>query len=130
MRLLERALAAEEMARKAFSALDVLRKNLLEHLEDLHHWEELSQIDVDPSKLTVYDEKKVNAELKSKPFEGQVNYLSDNLQQHNRTITRILRVKVSQFDNTKKIVGVIFFCSCRTPSATLRTPSTSLPSCT
>lgn len=34
-RLLERALQAEEMARKAFTALDVLRKNLLEHVDDL-----------------------------------------------------------------------------------------------
>lgn len=76
-RLLERALAAEEMARKAFrfcccccvfflliffccsSALDVLRKNLLEHLDDLGHWRELSEIDIDPSKLTAYDETKV-----------------------------------------------------------------------
>lgn len=37
-RLLERALAAEELARKAFSALDVLRRNLLEHLDDLGHF--------------------------------------------------------------------------------------------
>ncbi len=37
-RLLERALAAEELARRAFSALDVLRRNLLEHIDDLGHF--------------------------------------------------------------------------------------------
>jgi hypothetical protein len=47
------------MARKAFSALDVLKKNLLEHLDDLEHWRELSEIDIDPAKLTAYDESKV-----------------------------------------------------------------------
>ncbi len=65
-RLLERALAAEEMARKAYSALDVLRKNLLEHLDDLEHWRELSEIDIDPSKLTAYDENKVCEKKKKK----------------------------------------------------------------
>ncbi len=97
-RLLERALAAEELARKAFSALDVLKKNLLEHLDDLEHWRELSEIDVDASKLTLYDENKINANLRGRSFEAQVQYLSDNLQAENRTITRILRVKDSKRD--------------------------------
>jgi hypothetical protein len=97
-RLLERALAAEEMARKAFSALDVLRRNLLEHLDDLGHFREVLDIDVDPSKLTVYDENKINANLRNQPFESQVEYLSHELQAENRTLTRILHVKDSKRD--------------------------------
>lgn len=97
-KLLERALAAEEMARKAFSALDVLRRNLLEHLDDLGQFRELHAIDVDPSKLTIYDENKVNADLKGKAFDAQVDYLAKNLQDENRTLTRILRVADSKRD--------------------------------
>lgn len=97
-RLLERALLAEEMARKAFSALDVLKKNLLEHLDDLGHWRELMEVDIDPSKLSVYDVDKVNANLRGRTFENQVMYLSDSLQAENRTLTRILRVKDSKRD--------------------------------
>jgi hypothetical protein len=83
---------------KAYSALDILKRNLLEHLEDLEQWRELYNVDLDPSKLTVYDENKILADLSGKKFEEQVGYLSDKLQEENRTLTRILRVKDSKHD--------------------------------
>jgi hypothetical protein len=83
---------------KAYSALDILKRNLKEHLEDLEQWRDLYHVDLDPSKLTVYDENKVTADLDGKKFEDQVSYLSDKLQEENRTLTRILRVKDSKHD--------------------------------
>lgn len=83
---------------KAYSALDILKRNLLEHIEDLGQWRDLYDVDLDPSKLSVYDENKINADLKNKRFEDQVSYLSDKLSEENRNLTRILRVKDSKRD--------------------------------
>lgn len=83
---------------RAFSALDVLKRNLLEHIEDLEQWRDLYDVDLDPSKLSVYDENKIKADINNKRFEEQVGYLNNALQEENRNLTRILRVKDSKRD--------------------------------
>jgi hypothetical protein len=87
-----------------------LKRNLKEHLEDLEQWRDLYNVDLDPSKLTVYDENKVQADLEGKKFEDQVSYLSDKLQEENRTLTRILRVKDSKHDleNTVSMQATLY----------------------
>ena len=83
---------------RAYSALDVLKRNLMEHLEDLEQFRDLYEVDMDPSKLAVYDENKIMADLDSKQFEEQVSYLGEKLQDENRTLTRVIRVKDSKRD--------------------------------
>lgn len=55
-------------------------------------------IDVDPTKLTVYDENRINANLRNQPFDTQVDILAKELQQENRTLARMLHVKDSKRD--------------------------------
>ncbi len=58
----------------------------------------MNEIDVDPAKLTVYDENRINADLAKKDFDAQVDYMAAKLQDENRTLTRMLRVKDSKRD--------------------------------
>ncbi len=67
-------------------------------------------IDVDPSKLTQYDENKINANLRNKPFETQVEFLAHELQAENRTLTRMLRVKDSKRDVEDTVFKVAVGC--------------------
>jgi hypothetical protein len=118
---------------KAYSALDILKRNLMEHMEDLEQWRELYNVDLDPSKLTVYDENKILADLSGKKFEEQVGYLSDKLQEENRTLTRILRVKVCllfEFFFFPPIVDIFFLKKKnRIPSTIWRALFPWLPRC-
>jgi len=79
---------------KARFGLDVLKKNLEEHLEDMYKWRELHQLDADAGPAPdVFDLQKVVDELQKKNFEEQLDTLNSKLQSENRNLQRIIRMK-------------------------------------
>jgi len=79
---------------KARFGLDVLKKNLEEHLEDMYKWRELHQLDQDAAQAPdVFDLQKVVDELQKKNFEEQLDVLNSKLQAENRNLQRIIRMK-------------------------------------
>lgn len=81
---------------KARGGLDVLRRNLEEHLEDMYRWRELHELDLADEKRT-FDLDKVIADIQNKTFEQQIEYLNDILSEENKSLLRIIRLKDSKF---------------------------------
>lgn len=90
---LKKKLIAQGRAR---IGLDVLRRNLEEHLEDMYRWRELHDL-AQEDKDRVFDLNKVMDDLKDKSFDQQIEYLDDQLQAENKSLLRIIRLKDSQF---------------------------------
>lgn len=80
---------------KARVALDILRRNLEEHLEDMYRWRELHGFEDDQSRIFNLDQ--VLEDLKDKSFHQQLEYLDDQLSAENKSLLRIIRLKDSQF---------------------------------
>jgi len=78
---------------KARSGLEVLKRNLEEHLEDMYHWRQLHQLDQDVAAPDVFDLQKVLDELQKKSFEEQLDSLNSKLQAENINLQRIIRLK-------------------------------------
>jgi cortexillin 1/2 len=82
---------------KARLGLDVLRRNLEEHLEDMYRWRELHDSN-NPEELSrVFDLDKVADDLKDKSFEQQLEYLDDILQAENINLLKIIRRKDADY---------------------------------
>jgi len=75
---------------KARGGLDVLRRNLEEHLEDMYRWRELHELDLADEKR-VFDLDKVIGDIQDKSFEQQIEYLNDILSEENKSLLRIIR---------------------------------------
>jgi len=82
---------------KARSGLEVLKRNLEEHLEDLFKWRELHQLEGEGDKEE-FNLDKVLAELAQKSFEEQLDNLNAKLQAENRNLQRIIRLKDAQHE--------------------------------
>lgn len=80
---------------KARGGLDVLRRNLEEHLEDMYRWRELHELDLDEKR--VFDLDKIISDIQDKTFEQQIEYLNDILSEENKSLLRIIRLKDSKF---------------------------------
>jgi len=80
---------------KARVALDILRRNLEEHLEDMYRWRELHGFEDDQTRVFNLDQ--VLDDLKDKSFHQQLEYLDDQLSAENKSLLRIIRLKDSQF---------------------------------
>jgi len=81
---------------KARSGLEVLKRNLEEHIEDLFKWRELHSEGEDQKEEFNLD--KVLAELAQKTFEEQLDNLNAKLQSENRNLQRIIRLKDAQHE--------------------------------
>eukprot|EP01098_Paradermamoeba_levis_P003823 TRINITY_DN1689_c0_g1_i2.p1 TRINITY_DN1689_c0_g1~~TRINITY_DN1689_c0_g1_i2.p1 ORF type:complete len:592 (-),score=257.39 TRINITY_DN1689_c0_g1_i2:128-1903(-) len=77
---------------KARRGLDVLKKNLEGHLEDMYQWRDLHQLDVEADKLE-FNLDEILTELATKGFEDQLEVLNDKLQMENKTLERIIKLK-------------------------------------
>jgi len=82
--------------RKARHGLDVLKRNLEEHLEDLYRWKELHQQDLEEKPQ--FNLEKVLEDISKKPFEDQLEYLDSKLQEENKSLLRIIRLKDSKLE--------------------------------
>jgi cortexillin 1/2 len=92
------ALQKKQIAQgKARVALDILRRNLEEHLEDMYRWRELHNLSPEDETTRVFDLDKVTEDLKNKTFEQQLEYLDEQLQAENKSLLRIIRLKDSEF---------------------------------
>jgi len=92
------ALKRKQIAQgKARVGLDILRRNLEEHLEDMYRWRELHQLNPEDEANRVFDLDKVTENLKDKTFEQQLEYLDESLQLENKSLLRIIRLKDSEF---------------------------------
>jgi predicted nucleic acid-binding Zn-ribbon protein len=80
---------------KARLGLDLLKQSLEEHLEDLHHWRNASEI---PELATggQFDLAAVIADLSGKNFETQIDYLGEKLRQENSVLQRSVALRDSQ----------------------------------
>mmetsp|Transcript_52280 Transcript_52280/g.131261 ORF Transcript_52280/g.131261 Transcript_52280/m.131261 type:complete len:917 (-) Transcript_52280:79-2829(-) len=81
---------------RARVGLDVLKRNLEEHLEDLSRWKELHQQDLEEK--PDFDLGKVLGDISKKSFEEQLKYLDGRLQEENRSLLRIIRLKDSKME--------------------------------
>ena len=80
---------------KARVGLDALKKNLEEHLEDLYRWRDLYEIEGKEG-VEEFDLTKVIADISNKSFEEQLTYLDGKLQEENKNLTRIIKLKDSK----------------------------------
>jgi cortexillin 1/2 len=85
---------------RARSALAALKRNLEEHLEDMHKWRELHHGAVEGSR---FDLATVASDLEGKPFEDQLSYLDEHLQEENRSLIRIVKLEDSKRQLQEKI---------------------------
>merc|ERR1712137_1175542 len=69
--------------------LDTLKKNLEEHLEDLYRWRDLHEIEGESE----FDLSSVISDCSGKSFEEQLEYLDGRLQEENKSLTRIIKLK-------------------------------------
>lgn len=83
---------------KARRGLDILKKNLEEHLEDMFQWRNLHQVDTASKDRLEFDLQKVLAETANKSFEDQLDILNDKLQAENVNLTRIIRLTDNKID--------------------------------
>ncbi len=82
---------------KTRTGLEVLKKNLEEHLEDMYKWRELHQLDGDNKETPeVFDLQKVVDELQKKKPEDQLDVLNSKLQSENANLQRMVRMKDMQ----------------------------------
>jgi len=81
---------------EANRALDILKKNLTEHVEDLKVWVDLSEFDLNSEKKEKYDPSLIRSNLQDKKFEEQIDYLAEQLQGENGSMRRILQIKDSK----------------------------------
>jgi len=82
---------------KARSGLEVLKKNLEEHLEDMYKWRDLHQLDENKDNAPeVFDLQKVVDELQKKKPEDQLDVLNSKLQSENANLQRMIRMKDMQ----------------------------------
>eukprot|EP01091_Cochliopodium_minus_P015440 TRINITY_DN54_c0_g1_i2.p1 TRINITY_DN54_c0_g1~~TRINITY_DN54_c0_g1_i2.p1 ORF type:complete len:1029 (-),score=426.23 TRINITY_DN54_c0_g1_i2:67-3153(-) len=87
---------------EANRALDILKKNLIEHVEDLKVWVDLSEFDLDSEKKEKYDPSLIRSNLKDKKFDEQIDILAEQLQSENDSMRRVLQIKDSKkqiYDN-------------------------------
>lgn len=88
---------------KARVGLDVLKHNLEAHLEDLYRWRELNESQF-KEQVEEFDLNKTLNDLSSKPFEDQLTYLDNKLQEENKSLRRIIRLQ----DSSAQLKDVIF----------------------
>merc|ERR1712137_979571 len=69
--------------------LDTLKKNLEEHLEDLYRWRDLHEIEGESE----FDLSSVISDCSGKTFEEQLEYLDGRLQEENKSLSRITKLK-------------------------------------
>jgi cortexillin 1/2 len=79
----------DERADLEKKSLDVLRKNLIEHLNDMNQWKDYLEQDreYESEKIQLRAEK----EIADRSFEDQLEYLSDSLGSENRKLEVLLR---------------------------------------
>jgi len=83
---------------KARNGLDVLKMNLQEHLEDLYHWRDLHEMDLEDDNKLPFDLNAVVKELSTKRFEEQLEFLGTRLKEENTNLERILKLSDSQYE--------------------------------
>jgi cortexillin 1/2 len=71
------------------SSLDVLRKNLVEHLNDMNQWKDFLEQDREYESERV--QQRSEKEIADRSFEDQLEYLSDALGSENRKLEVLLR---------------------------------------
>jgi hypothetical protein len=67
--------------------LDILRKNLIEHLNDMNYWKDYLEQDREFEKVPERNEK----EIVERSFEEQVDYLNSALTDENRRLQVLLK---------------------------------------
>jgi hypothetical protein len=67
--------------------LDILRKNLIEHLNDMNYWKDYLEQDREFEKVPERNEK----EIVDRSFEDQVDYLTSALTDENRRLQVLLK---------------------------------------
>eukprot|EP01095_Lingulamoeba_sp_RSL-Kostka_P006826 TRINITY_DN2158_c0_g2_i1.p1 TRINITY_DN2158_c0_g2~~TRINITY_DN2158_c0_g2_i1.p1 ORF type:complete len:969 (+),score=438.61 TRINITY_DN2158_c0_g2_i1:88-2994(+) len=80
---------------KARVGLDVLKKNLEDHLEDLYRWRDINDEEFKED-VEEFDLSRVISDISMKGFEEQLNYLDEKLQEENRALQRIIQLKDSE----------------------------------
>jgi len=80
---------------KARVGLDVLKHNLEAHLEDLYRWRDLNEAEFKDD-VEEFDLSRVIADISLKGFEEQLSYLDAKLEEENRSLRRVIRLKDSE----------------------------------
>lgn len=88
---------------KARNGLDVLKMNLQEHLEDLYHWRDLHEMDLEDDNKMPFDLNAVVKDLSTKRFEEQLEFLGSRLKEENTNLERILKLSDSQYEMKQTI---------------------------
>jgi hypothetical protein len=63
----------------------------------MYRWREIHQLNPEDESNRVFDLDKVTENLKDKTFEQQLEFLDESLQQENKSLLRIIRLKDSEF---------------------------------
>lgn len=87
---------------KARVGLDVLKKNLEDHLEDLYRWRDINDEEFKDN-VEEFDLGRVISDISMKNFQEQLDYLDEKLQEENRALQRIIKCK----DDEKELKEVV-----------------------
>eukprot|EP01120_Amphizonella_sp_Union-15-10_P001807 TRINITY_DN1194_c0_g1_i1.p1 TRINITY_DN1194_c0_g1~~TRINITY_DN1194_c0_g1_i1.p1 ORF type:complete len:462 (-),score=140.78 TRINITY_DN1194_c0_g1_i1:77-1387(-) len=79
----------EERSQLELKALDLLRKNLIEHMNDMNVWKDYLEQDREYESDKI--EMRAENEIKDRGFEDQISYLSDALESENRKLEALLK---------------------------------------
>jgi len=82
---------------KARRGLELLKKNLEEHLEEMYQWRDIHQAELEEEK-TEFNLEQVLKEIGSKEFEDQMDILNNKLQGYNSNLQRIIKLKDSYLE--------------------------------
>merc|ERR1712137_1504146 len=97
--LIENMTQKQIVQSQARVGLDTLKKNLEEHLEDLYRWRDLHEIEGESE----FDLSSVISDCSGKTFEEQLEYLDGRLQEENKSLSRIIKLK----DDKEYLDGVV-----------------------
>jgi len=87
----------ESRARTEVQGLEVLRKNLEEHLEDLHRWQRYLDIDITGEvDFTGELRPAILNEISKSNFDEQLSFLASKLQKENEELVNLLKTKEAE----------------------------------
>lgn len=96
--------AADFRAREKveLSGLGILKKNLEEHIEDLHRWERFLDVDsIGEVDFAGEIRPQIIKEIAQKDFDEQLLFISNKLDKENQELQKLLKVKEAEY-NVKK----------------------------
>jgi len=95
----DRKKEAEEQTKKnrvEIAGLGVLKKNLEEHIEDLHRWEKFLDLTEGEVDFTGELRPQIVSEVSKESFEEQLNVLAKKLEKENSEILNMLKSKEAE----------------------------------